>query len=380
MNKQANKIRAMRIGMIVSWAAATILVGALPAAGLTRIRDITRLLGERTNMLIGHGLVVGLNGTGDGDSLVTTRPLAELLNKLGNAIDLSELKPKNVAYVSVSAELSRNGMREGDKINVIVNSINAAKSLAGGYLLLSPLSGSNHVDDRIYAIAQGPISIPNAEFPASGIVIGGANIEENIFHLYVDYEMHPGQAVFTLVLDDDHANFATAKTIADTINYEMSLSELNPGMTEGMVSGFTNDQAAIALGPKNIQVIIPAKQALNPTPFIARITSLPVELPDPEASVVINMKNKMIVYTDDIEISPVGVTVGGMEIQIGQTPAPGGPPAATQQPAANNVGRAKLRELIFAMNQLNISGEDQISVIYAIHKLGALRANIRTMH
>ncbi|KPK77640.1 MAG: hypothetical protein AMJ79_02550 [Phycisphaerae bacterium SM23_30] len=380
MNTQS-KSKMGRGELVVLLAAATVLAGTLPAAGLTRIRDITRLLGERTNMLIGHGLVVGLNGTGDGDSLVTKRPLAEMLSKLGNAVDPSELKPKNVAYVAVTAQLGRNGMREGDKIDVQVHSINDAKSLEGGYLLVTYLSGSFYEDDRIYGVAQGPIIVPDDNIPTSGYVAAGADVEENIFHLYVDYETYPGKAVFTLVLDDYHANYLTAKTVANTINEEVTLTDLIPGAAGNVQSEFTNELSAIVLGPKNIQVTIPDKQATYPAPFIARIMSLPVDLPDPEASVFINRKDKVITWTGNVEIASVGVTVNGLEIQIGQEPAQANQPGADQAaPAVRNRANAKLEELMNAMNQLNVPIDDKINVIYAIHRLGVLRANVRTVN
>ena len=357
--------------------AAAFWLSTMPAAGLTRIRDITRLYGERSNKLVGHGLVVGLNGTGDGNSFATTRPLAEMLGKLGNAVDASELNPKNVAYVLITADLGRNGMRDGDKIDVQVHSLNSAKSLEGGTLFLTYLRGPFFQDDRIYGIAQGPVSIPDPANPTSGVIRAGADIEENIFHMYVDYQTYPGKAVFTLVLDDDHANFNTARMVAATINEEVSLTDLIAGSDRN--GELANEPTAVVLGPKNIIVTIPAKQAAYPANFIARITDLPIDLPEPEAGVVINQTSKVISWTGNVEIAPVGVTVAGIEIQIGMAPANPGPAGASQTGgAAPNQGAAKLEELITAMNQLNVSVEDQIAVIYNINQLGVLRANVRT--
>ncbi len=135
-----------------------LLMCASPAAGLTRIRDIARPMGERTNKLIGHGLVVGLKGTGDsGNTLVAVRPMREMLEKLGNPVDMADFaKAKNFAYVLITAELGRNGVRNGDKIDVRVHSMLNAKSLKGGTLVVAPLSSSNHIaDDTLYGWAQG---------------------------------------------------------------------------------------------------------------------------------------------------------------------------------------------------------------------------------
>jgi len=356
---------------------AVLLLSALPAAGLTRIRDITRLYGERSNKLVGHGLVVGLNGTGDGDSLVMTRPLAEMLGKLGNAVEVNEMSPKNVAYVLITADLGRNGVRDGDQIDVQVLSANSAKSLEGGTLISTFLRGPFFQDDRIYGIAQGPVRITDPANPASGVVKAGADIEENIFHIYVDYETYPGKAVFTLVLDDAHANFNTARMVAATINEEVSLTDLIAGSARGELS---REPTAVVLGPKNIVVTIPAKQAGYPANFIARITDLPVDLPEPEARVVINETSLVISWTGNVEIAaPLGVTVAGIEIQIGLPPVNQGPAGGAPTAGAGfNQGAAKLEELMAAMSQLNVSAEDQIAVIYNINGLGVLRASVRT--
>ena len=372
MEKQKNNYKLGQGPRMILTVVAVLLVSTLSASGLTRIRDITRLSGERSNKLIGHGLVVALNGTGDGDSIVMTRPLAEMLGKLGNAVDAIELSPKNVAYVLVTANLGRNGMRNGDQIDVQVHSLDSAKSLAGGTLVNTYLRGSYFDDDRIYGIAQGSISITDPANPKSGIIRGGADIETDLFYIYVDYETYPGKAVFTLVLDDDHANFNTAKMVAATINEEVSLTDLIAG--SGIKSELASEPTAVVLGPKNVLVTIPAKQAGYPANFIARITDLPIDLPEPEARVVINETSKVISHTGNVEIAPVSVSVAGIEIQIGMAPANQGPAGG----AALNQGAAKLGELITAMNQLNVSMEDQIAVIYNINQLGVLRATVRT--
>ena len=354
----------------------------MPAAGLTRIRDIARPLGERTNKLIGQGLVVGLNGSGDSDSLGTIGPLVEMMGKLGNAIDPSEIKPKNVAYVFLSAELGRNGVREGDKIDVRVDSVFDAKSLEGGTLILSPLMGSHFEDDSLYGWAQGPVSIPNADVPTSGVITGGVDIEENILHLYA-YEKYPGQTVFALVLDENHANFQTAKAVVNAINDDL---DIFPGGPENAVAEYSSEPAAIALGPKNIEVTIPAKQAAYPAQFIARIMDLMVDLPEPEASVTIDRKAKVIGITGNVEITPVIVHVNGLAISVVDPPPPPlpGQPVVTQSEWAKfdtaHSSQAKLQDLLDALNQINVPFEDKANVIMTIKEQGVIRANVRVLN
>lgn len=358
-----------------------------PLAGLTRIRDIARPLGERANKLIGHGLVVGLKGTGDGgDDQMAMRPLREMLEKLGNPSDIRELTGvKNCAYVIVTAELGRNGVCEGDKIDVFVHSAGSAKSLEGGTLLLTPLRGSHYQDDRVYGVAQGPITILDTNYPTSGVVRGGVDIEDDVFHLYVDYDKYPGKAVFTLVLDDDQANWQTAKTVADIINEEVVAPE---GMQAGLSAtpGVSAEPAAVTLGPKNIQVTIPSKQSLYPSSFIARVMNLPLDLPDPEAAVVINEKTGVIAVTGNVEIAPIVVHVNGLSIRIVEPepqPLPQQPLVTQSAWSPFDTGQSsqpKLKQLIDALDLLNVPVQDKINVIYEINRVGALRANLIAGH
>lgn len=372
-----------RRAALVLLAALWVMVLSEPLGALTRIRDIARPLGERTNKLISHGMVVGLNGTGDGgDSLVATRPMREMLEKLGNPVEPEDLKDaKNFAYVVVTAELGRNGVLDGDQIDVHVESVYGAKSLRGGTLLLTPMGGSHYEDDRLYAIAQGPVSIPDAENPTSGIVKNGANIETDIVYLFVDDEKYTGRSIFTLVIDDDQANWQLAKTIADSINEELA----PPSM-----SGYVDDQGrawvppATVVTPKFVEVTIPAQQAAYAAPFIARIMNLTINVPDPEAAVVINEKAGVIVLTGNVEIAPVIVHVNGLSIRV-VDPAPEANPAQPQI-KQSEWGRfdtaqrsgVKLKQLMDALDQLNVSIEDKINTLHEIHRVGALRATIRT--
>ncbi len=353
--------------------------------GLTQIRDICRPLGERTNKLIGYGVVVGLKGTGDSATIVTMRPLREMLEKMGNPTEMQELekaKAKNMANVIVTANLGRNGVREGDAFTVQVSSLFDTKSLAGGMLLYTPLGGAYHAEDRIYAWAQGPLTIPNPELPTRAEVKGGGVMEADINYLFVDYENYPGKAVLTLVMDEDQANWQTAKAVADIINEETAA----PGSAQAdLMTGADqlSEPTAVCLSPKNILVTIPPKQARNPSPFITRILSLPVDLPDPEATVVINEDAGVIVVTGNVEIAPTIVTVKGMTIQIIEPqpqPRPGQPVVSKTEWSkmdTTNASMVKLQQLIDALDQLKVPVQDKINAIYGIQQAGALRATIR---
>jgi flagellar P-ring protein FlgI len=358
--------------------AATVLMMCRPASGLTRIRDIARPLGERTNKLTGHGIVVGLNGTGDGgDSLVALRPMMAMIEKMGNqALNVEELKnAKNFAYVVVTAELGRNGVRNGDKIDVQVHSVLNAKSLEGGTLLLTFLRSNNFEDDRVLAIAQGPIRISDSQNLRTGVIKGGADIEPDFFHQYIDHDDRTGRSYFTLVLNDDIASFELAKTIAEVINDET----LPPDSEAKEVFA---EPTAYVLDPRNIKVMIPEKQVETKAQFIARVLNLLFELPDPEACIVVNERTGTIAITGNVEIAPSIIHVNGLSIQVINPPAKPQPdrPVVTQtqwtQFDTTGAAAAKLSELIKAMDQLNVPVQQKINAIYALERTGALRAKI----
>ncbi|MBN2212023.1 MAG: flagellar basal body P-ring protein FlgI [Sedimentisphaerales bacterium] len=363
--------------------AAVVSTGSKSAWGLTRIRDIARPLGERNNKLIGQGLVVGLKGTGDGgDSLVTMKMLQVCLQKLGSPAEVSELKnAKNAAIVVVTADLGRNGIRNGDKIDVQVSSLYNAKSLEGGMLIVTHLRSMSYADDRVYAVAQGPITIPNAQTPTVGVVPGGADVEENYLHRYVNVDARTGRASFTLVLDDEQANFQTAKTIAMIINEEITA----PGgrlSAENLAAEMAQEPTAYVIDPKNIEVLIPPKLADNPALFIARVLNMQVDLPDPEAAVVINEKTGTIAITGNVQIAPSIVHVNGLMIRIVEPapqPQPGAPLVQESQWTTFDTTGSKgvdIQTLIDALDRLNVPTKEKISALYELQTLGALRARI----
>lgn len=375
------------------WVLLTTLVAGVvePALALVRVRDIARPLGERSNKLIGYGLVVGLKGTGDGgNALVTTKPLQVMLQKLGNAADVMELKDaKNVASVTVTAELGPNGVRNGDKIDIQVSSFYSAKSLEGGTLLATMLRSTNYQDSRVYAIAQGPVSIPNSVIPTVGVIQGGGDIEESYLHNYITQDQHSGRASFILVLNDEHANFQVAKTISMIINEEITAPAANQGgsvlKTEEQQSLLeARETLASVIDPKNIEIVIPPKLARNPAPFIARVLDLQVDLPDPQAAVVINEKTGTIAITGNVEIAPSIVHVNGLLIRIMDPepkPEPGRPLLRESQWTKFDTagsGGVKIINLIEALDKLNVPTKQKINALYELQAVGALRARIIT--
>src|SRR3954471_1018173 len=178
-----------------------------------KIADVTRIGGQRTNVLTGLGLVYGLKGTGaGGDFQPAIKPLASMLAKFSDPATVQELsKVNNVALVSITATVPPNGVRDGDKIDVYVTSLGAAASLKGGRLFVTPMQGPTP-GSGIFALAQGPLNLEDPSTPTVGRVMGGCVMEADLPAHYID------KGTFTLILEDPSASWATASTISKIIN------------------------------------------------------------------------------------------------------------------------------------------------------------------
>lgn len=358
MEFHAENFRTNRLRAIAMFAALALCASA---ASAVRIGDVTHLKGQRINHLTGMGLVVGLNGTGDGGNyLPAIRPLAAMLTQFANPVlSMDELKnAKNVALVAVEATLPEYGAREGDRVDVKVTSIGAAKSLVGGRLLITPLQGPHKADQRIYALAAGPVHVPDTLVPTTATISQGATLESDIiYHYVVDNQI-------TLVVDDAHASWGMAHAIAQMIVEESS----EPGRVSGI---------AKAMDPKNVIVTIPPVDRASPAAFIARIEGLDLLLPQTEARVKVNRRTGTIIVSGDVEISPVAISHKGLTIntapagQMGQ----GGPDEFVGIDTARR-GGTKMADLIDALNLLKVPVEDRITIIEELHKTGKLHARL----
>lgn len=354
-----------KIMRCVGWAAGfTIaLVMTAPASG-TIVADVTHLQGRRHNTLMGYGLVVGLNGTGDGGKYAASiRQLQAMLAKFEVPVTQAELSnTKNVAIVWVEATLPDNGIREGDAVDVRVSSVGTAKSLVGGRLVTTPLQTLNR--GIFYALAQGPVRVTDPKQKTTGTIINGAVMEEDVVHTYIS----DGWAV-TLVLEDVHASHALASVIAQSINEDQS--EL------GQVR-----RVARATGPKYVVVKIPPEYRGSPSEFIGRIENLELLMPESEARIVINRRTKTIAIGSGVEIGPAIIAHGGMTIRT--TTPPIKPtvenPLVEEQHAASigsdQRGSAKLRELVDKLNQLNVSASEIIEIVENLHRTGKIRGKL----
>jgi flagellar P-ring protein precursor FlgI len=328
-----------------------------------KVADITRLSGQRPNVLTGLGLVVGLKGTGDGgDYLPAIKPLAGMLSKFADPTTVKELNnADNVALVLLSAKVPPNGVRDGDQLDVYVMSQGAAKSLKGGRLFVTPMTGPIP-DSGIFAMAEGPVQIEDPSTPTVGVVKGGAVMEADMPAQVID-----PNGRFTLILQDPAADWTTASTIAKTIN--------DAEAADGEV-------LAVAVDSKNVVVSIPSSERARPDSFISRVRQLPVPLLPTEARVQINERTGTMVVTGDVEISPVVISHKGLTITTIEPqplPTPRTPVVKSKELVPLDTtarGGAKLQDLVNALEQLKVPAEDRIVIVKELYKTGMLHAKL----
>ncbi len=354
---------------------------SLTAQAMTRIQDIARPSGERGNILVGTGLVTGLNGTGDGDLEMTANAIRSWLRKAGNPVDsIDSIKNmKNVAFVTVTMDLSRNGVADGDDIDVVVSSLGKASSLAGGILFATPMTPLHDRDNTVYAWAQGKISLVDPKHPTVGVVRGGATIEVPHYHNYVHQEAESKRYYFDLILDESFESFQVAQAVVMEINANNAIQgdQNSPDYVETI-------DTARSLDAKTVRVYIPEKQVAKYPSFIARIMNLAVELPESEAVVVINERSGTMSFGGNVEILPCVITVDGMMISIIEPepqPAPGQPILRDSAYASfDTTGDSKpqLADLIKMLDQLKVPFYKKVEAVYQLKTGSWLKARIIT--
>ncbi len=349
-------------------------------AKTTRIKDIVNFESVRDNQLIGYGLVVGLNGTGDSlnNSPFTEQSLLAMLERLGVNVRGQNLNTGNVAAVMVTATLPP-FTSQGTKIDVNISSLGDAESLQGGTLLVTPLMAA---DGEVYAVAQGSVNVSGfaaggeaaqvtQNIPTAARIPAGAIIEREI-----DFRMEDLKQVRLALRNPD---FTTSRRIAEAIN------------------GFTSSSVASAENSANVVIKKPDMYAGSIVDLITDIEQLPVE-PDQIAKVVIDERSGVIVMGSDVRISTVAIAQANLTVRITETPQVSQPNPFAEQGTTvvvprtdldiNNSPDAKLavietgvtlEELVTGLNRLGVPPRDVITILQAIKAAGALQAEITTM-
>ena len=314
------------------------------ALAAVRLKDLVTIKGVRDNPIIGHGLVIGLNGTGDSPSEITNHSLKHMIQKLG-LNPQQEVVSKNVAAVVVSAKLP-SFARLGQKIDVTISSVGDASSLAGGTLLITPLKGG---DDMIYAIAHGPLSVGGLDqgkkMGTTARIPQGATVEKELSGEF-DHKK-------SLRLSLNHPDFTTAARMEKIINAELG------------------GKFALAHDAGTIDLMIPPHYDRNVVQLVAILENFKVET-DQVAKIVINERTGTIVAGGDIVLKPVAITHGDLTIEIA---APEGGKKEEGGQRTNMLYLPEentLENAVQGLRQLGASNQDLIAILQALKNEGAL--------
>jgi len=353
-----------------------ILLGIIGQAHGVRIKDIADIKGVRTNQLVGYGLVVGLNGTGDSDDAIfTIQSFASMLERMGVTVKPDDIEVDNVAAVMVTADLPAFG-RSGSRIDVLVSSIGDAENLQGGTLLFTPLKGA---DGQVYAIAQGPVSTGGfaagsesgsgvqKNHPTAGRVVNGAIIEKEIASDFNNRQ--------SLTLNLHRADFTTASRVAQAINIAFY------------------DEIASTRDAGTIEVKVPEKYKGNTVALVTMIERLGVT-PDIVSKVVINERTGTVIMGENVRISTIAIAHGNLSIEIKENsnvsqPLPfsrGGQTVVTPESqvlieeGSNPIflveSGVSIGEVVKALNALGVTPRDLIAIFQALKAAGALQAEL----
>jgi flagellar P-ring protein FlgI len=343
-----------------------------------RLREVARLQGVRGNQLLGYGVVVGLDGSGDKDQTkFTVQSLTNLMARQGISLDPAAVKVKNVAAVMVTGELPPFA-RPGQRMDVTVSSTGDAKSLAGGTLLMTPMQGP---DGPVYAVAQGPLLVGGfsassggasvtKNHPTAGRIPDGALVERSV----AGADFNARTSLRYSLLEDD---FTTAVRVVGAINEEMG---------QGL---------ARALDGRSIDVAVPPEFQGRAVEFVARLENLPVQLQS-KSRVVVNEKTGTVIMGADVRLGAVAIVQGGLSITVSSTPLVSQPASLSQGKTVTaekkditaqeekpktlsieaGVSVGKLAEML---NALGVTARDLVAILQAIKDAGALNAELRIL-
>lgn len=370
-----NNVWSRCLLLALAWA----LMAAAPAGAASRVKDIADFEGVRSNMLVGYGLVVGLNGSGDSlrNSVFTQESLVAMLERLGVATRGANLNTKNVAAVMVTADLPPFA-RQGSRIDIAVSALGDAKSLLGGTLLVTPLLGA---DGEAYAVGQGALSVGGFEaegdgakitrgVPTSARIPSGAIVERE-----VEFTLDDLSQVRLALRNPD---FTTAERVARAINGRLGAA------------------AARALDTTTVSLPVPSAYAGRIAELMAEIEQLEVE-PDAPARILIDERSGIIVMGENVRISRVAVAQANLTVRVTEEPLVSQPnPLAEGETTV--VPRTSievddqsdrrmvlldpgvtLKDLVDGMNALGVGPRDMISILQAIKAAGALQADVEVM-
>lgn len=356
---------------------ALLMLQCLPiSASAARLKDLADVEGVRGNQLYGFGIVVGLNGTGDGKVDFTTKSVSNMLEKLGIKISPNDVKVKNVAAVIVTGTLPP-FIRPGSKIDITLSSLGDAKSLQGGTLLFTPLKGA---DGNVYAVAQGEVSVggfsvegggdtAQKNHPTVGNIASGATVERAI-----PFDLFQSKRVRIVLRQPD---FSTMTNLVAKINSELGRP------------------VAVAIDAASVEIPLVADFARDPIGLVSRLEKIEVQQ-DMGARVVVNERTGTVIMGEHVRVGKVALAHGNLNIAIRSENQVSQPPALAEGQTAvvTNTdvtvgeenkrlsivgGEVTLGELVRALNSLGATPRDLISIFQALKRAGALHAELDIM-
>jgi flagellar P-ring protein precursor FlgI len=367
-----------RVLRLAFGALSALLIWGAPAEATSRIKDLANIEGVRQNQLVGYGLVVGLNGTGDtlNNAPFTKQSLQAMLERMGVNIRGATIRTGNVAAVMVTGNLPPFGT-QGTRMDVTVSALGDSKNLQGGTLLVTPLLGA---DGNVYAVAQGSVTINGFQaegaaasitrgVPTVGRIANGAIIEREI-----EFALNRLPNVRLALRNGD---FTTAKRIAAAVN------------------DFLGTKTAEPLDPSTVQLSIPPEFKGNVVAFLTEIEQLQVE-PDLGAKIIIDERSGIIVMGRDVRVATVAVAQGNLTVSISESPQVSQPnplsrgrtvvtPRTSVRVSEDGKKLAlvkdgvSLQQLVDGLNGLGIGPRDLIGILQAIKAAGAIEADIEVM-
>lgn len=376
MRKQREQIRRHTLFLLAG--AIMVLALQMAPAKADRIKDLATVAGVRQNQLVGYGLVIGLDGTGDQTTQApfTTQTLVNMLERLGVTIPPgTSIQLKNVAAVAVHADLPAFA-KPGQTIDITVSSIANAKSLRGGTLLITPLKG---LDGQVYAMAQGNLAVGglglsgedgsriSINVPSVGRIPNGATVEREVVTVIGDAEL--------LTLNLHRPDFTTSTRLAETIN------------------GLLGAGTAQARDPMSVQVRAPASQA-DRISLISTLENLEVTPGESAARVIINSRTGTVVINSSVHVSPAAVSHGSLVVSITEDfdvsqPQPFSENGETVVTPESNISVSQgdnrmflfkpgveLNDIVQAVNQVGAAPGDLVAILEALREAGALRAEL----
>lgn len=380
-SKQARGSLAVRIAFCALMGLClTVFTPSQEAQAASRLKDVVDFEGVRDNMLIGYGLVVGLNGTGDSltNSPFTETSLVGMLERLGVNTRGTNMKTKNVAAVMVTATLPPFSS-QGSRVDVVVSTLGDAKNLTGGTLLVTPLLGA---DGEVYAVAQGALAVGGFSaqgqgtsvtkgVPTAGRIANGAIVEREIRFNLAD--------LGSMRLSLRNPDFTTANRVAASINQYMK------------------GDVASAVDAATVRVLVPDARRHDIVGLMTDIEQLQVS-PDQVAKVVIDEQSGVIVMGENVRINTVAIAQGNLTIRITETPQVSQPAPLSQGGTTTTVARTEvdiqegegnkmgvlttgvsLQEMVQSLNALGVGPRDMITILQSIKAAGALQADLEVI-